>query len=448
VVTIMPKSNILKSFQEYIPGTTRDDLLVQKSNPLQTLSETSMTLPELKILDAYLARINSHQPENRHVRFEKGELEELLGVTKFNQEDLQERIKNLFQVITIKDKNKEDGFTSIALFTKAECKKDHNGYWQVDLMCSEDAMEYFFNIENIGYLKYRLKNVIELTSRYSYMLYLYLEGNKLRKEFTISVSDLRKVLNAVAPKYDQYKFFNQSILKKAHDEITTRTTMKYDYKPVKKGRNVVAIAFIIKTDEEYIEQQQIQKIEELDENKDMANNDLIGKIHVACNQLFSREEIEEIVGTLKTSKLPERIIGNDQDTRIYNFFVQVFGKFRVKQQNSKIKNAYSYFKKMIESEIDQAVLKAEEAKKNEDANFKKNEQSYDINEFKKFSVTFSGNTRKFEEEKSALDEWKVKVEEAQSNEELSNLIVKITLDDSINSTDKEELINLIKAKIK
>lgn len=46
--------------------------LVQKSNPLQSLSETKMTLAEFKILDAYLSKIDSHNPEKREVVFDKG----------------------------------------------------------------------------------------------------------------------------------------------------------------------------------------------------------------------------------------------------------------------------------------------------------------------------------------------------------------------------------------
>ena len=150
-----------------------DKLLIQKSNPLLSLSETDMTLAELKILDAYLSRINSHEPDKRYVRFEKGELEYLLGVTRILPKDLDKRINNLFQVVTIKDKTKLNGFKKIALFEKVECGQDENGLWQVDLICTPSAMEYIFNIENIGYLKYRLKSVTSLTSRYSYSLYFY-----------------------------------------------------------------------------------------------------------------------------------------------------------------------------------------------------------------------------------------------------------------------------------
>lgn len=59
--------------------------------------------------------------------------------------------------------SKENGFAKISLFEKAEAKQDENGLWQVDLVCTESALEYIFNIENIGYLRYRLKNIIDLT---------------------------------------------------------------------------------------------------------------------------------------------------------------------------------------------------------------------------------------------------------------------------------------------
>ncbi|MDE5620360.1 MAG: replication initiation protein [Ruminococcus sp.] len=237
----MPKRKGLPSIPDYVGcGKNPEKSLIQKSNPLQSLSQTSMTLPELKILDAYLSRINSHEPEKRYVRFEKGELEKLLGVTRMHKEELSRRLKNLFQVVEIHDERKPKGFKCVSLFEEAECQQDENGLWQVNLMCTNSAMEYIFNIENLGYLKYRLKNVINLTSRYSYILYLFLEDNKIRK---ISLDDLKKKLNCTAERYTEFKFFNAEILKKCQKEINEKTTINFTYTPIKKGRKVVAISF-------------------------------------------------------------------------------------------------------------------------------------------------------------------------------------------------------------
>ena len=79
----MPRRSEFAKDLTYSPAAQdMDNLLVQKSNPLQTLSQTNLTLPEFKILDAYLSRIDSRKPEARLVQFERGALERLLDVEK------------------------------------------------------------------------------------------------------------------------------------------------------------------------------------------------------------------------------------------------------------------------------------------------------------------------------------------------------------------------------
>ena len=87
-----------------------DKLTVQKSLPLFALWRSELTLPEFKILDTYLSRINSHKPEKRAVMFEKGELEKILGVKKINNQDLQVILKHLMvNVIEIPDESTKKG---------------------------------------------------------------------------------------------------------------------------------------------------------------------------------------------------------------------------------------------------------------------------------------------------------------------------------------------------
>lgn len=246
----MPKRVTLPSTPEYI-GIPEDinKLIVQKSNPLKSLSETGMTLSEFKILDAYLSRIDSRVPEKRSVRFEKGELEKLLGVERIRKEDLNARLDGLFKTVTIKDKDKENGFTKIGLFEKAEAKQDEYGLWQIDLVCTPSAMEYIFNVEVMGYLPYMLKNIIELTSRYSYVLYLYLEARRkglLSNEWEIDVDELKRILQCNSSMYDEFKEFNR-LLKKCCVEINGKTDLKFYYEPKRVGRRVKIIQFSIET---------------------------------------------------------------------------------------------------------------------------------------------------------------------------------------------------------
>lgn len=235
--------------KEPITGVSRDPdnkLIVQKSVPLSALWQSDLTLAEFKILDTYLSRIDSHKPDRRAVRFEKGELEKLLGVKRIRTDELKMRVEHLMKPLILKDGAR--GFRGLALFEEAVCQVDENGVWQVDLECTQKAMKYFFNIENLGYLRYKLRCVAGLSSRYSYILFVYLEGNRFRKSWEISFDELKHLLACEnEPTYKQFYRFNDRLLKRCHKELNEKTECHFTYEPVKKGRAVVAVRFTVET---------------------------------------------------------------------------------------------------------------------------------------------------------------------------------------------------------
>lgn len=248
---------------EPISGISRDPenkLIVQKSAPLAALWRSDLTLAEFKILDTYLSRIDSHKPEKRAVRFEKGELEKLLGVKKINTTELKTRVEHLMKPLIFRDGPR--GFRGLALFEEAVCQSDENGIWQVDLECTQKAMKYFFNVESLGYLRYKLRCVAGLSSRYSYILFVYLEGNRFRKSWEISFDELKHLLACEnEPTYQQFFRFNDLVLKRCHKELNEKTECHFTYEPVKKGRAVTAIRFTVETlpalDDEWVDPNQI-----------------------------------------------------------------------------------------------------------------------------------------------------------------------------------------------
>ena len=226
-------------------------MLIQKSRPLLALCGSKLSLGEFKILDAYLARIDSHKEECQTVIFTKGELERLLGVDRIRKEDLDARLDKLMTTVTIDltpAQSKWVRFTKIVLFDKSEAIQDSSGQWCVQLRCTPAAMEYMFNIENYGYLRYRLSCVLSLTSLYSYLLFLYLEANRFRSSWDIELNDLKDVLRCNKDKtYSQYKYFNDKVLKSAQKEIIKNTETRFTYTPIKRGRVVVALHFDIES---------------------------------------------------------------------------------------------------------------------------------------------------------------------------------------------------------
>ena len=235
----------LPDFKTYQKNPEAEKIIVQKSGPLQLLSETNLTLAEFKIIDVYLGKINSHDPQSREITFTKGEIEKLLGLKQIREEDLKKRLKNLFQTITLQDPNRPNGFCLIALFAKSEAWQNENGLWEIRLKCTDEARKYIFNIENIGYIRYRLHNILNLTSRYSYILFLYLENNRFREKWKIGVDALKKILNCCEKTYDKYYLFNSKILKTSQKELNSKTSIKFEYTGIKIGRSVKIIEFNI-----------------------------------------------------------------------------------------------------------------------------------------------------------------------------------------------------------
>lgn len=354
----MPKRKKLPEIPNMLGLGNPDKLTVQKSNPLQSLAKTELTLPELKILDVYLSRIDSHDPEKRTVVIEKGELEQVLGVSRILKQQLKGRLRNLFQVVEVEDDTKPDGFKLVSLFEEADAVPDNEGLWKITLTCTASAREYIFNIDNIGYLKYRLKNVIELKSRYSYVLYLYLENNSFRKTWEINLEDLKELLKCNAKRYEQFKFFNAEILKKSQQEINEKTDCKFDYEPVKRGRVIVAIRFTIKT----LKQLAVEDVANLPEVQNAPENRPLWE-SVLKEWKLSQEKLDELAALLDTipkSKLPE---AEDTEQSKYKYIALKAAEIKRRSQEKRINNRFAYLKKMIDADI-QKVQNATDPKSN------------------------------------------------------------------------------------
>lgn len=316
-----------------------DKLLVQKSHILSSLWVSDLNLVDFKILDVYLGRINSHNLENRTVVFKKGELENILNVNRIKTKELKVRLKRLMSPVTIVDPEKStERFTMINLFEKATAEQDDNGIWKVSLTCSESAQKYIFNIEELGYFKYKLKNIVKLRSRYSYLLFLLIEQSSFKKEWSIKVDDLKRYLNCQDEEsYSEFKRFNDLILKKSWKEINKETDMIFNYETIKNGRVVESIKFI------YIGRKSAL-CDETENNfniidcavKDVNWNDALKLL------AFNDEQIKEIDDLLNFKGILDK-----------ESYIKVkINEYHRYSKNQKIKNTFSYFLKMLQNEGD------------------------------------------------------------------------------------------------
>lgn len=328
-------------------GRDTDKLTVQKSKPLFALWQSELTLSEFKILDTYLGRINSHDDAHRTVKFEKGELEELLGVKQLKPQVLDDRLKHLMTTVRIPDKDNKRGFTRISLFEKAYAEQDDYGVWEAELTCTETAKKYIFNVEEINYLRYKLKNIVNIKSRYTYIMFLYLWENKYRGTWEVPLDKLKSLLNCENEEtYKQFKRFNDLILKKVQKEMHEVTDIRYDYETVKRGRSVVAVRFIYKSnaleigdiDPNQVSFDDIETSEAVADERDEAVwEDALSPLHLTGEQLDGVRAYLSLINSSKLPELPE--FGNDIDLRRYHYLAI---KVAEMGRREGIKDKYAY----------------------------------------------------------------------------------------------------------
>jgi hypothetical protein len=336
-----------------------DELTVQKSLPLFSLWKSDLTLAEFKILDTYLGRIDSHKPDRRTVVFEKGELEKLLGVKRIRTAELDERLKHLGTPIRIDDKtSKNKKFSRVCLFEKSVAERDDNGLWQVELTASPSAMKYFFDIENLGYLRYKLRCVMNLNSRYSYILFCYLENNRFRKTWEVDLEQLKTILNCEQEEcYKQYKVFNDRLMKRVYKEIHEKTECRYSYEPIKQGKRVVKIRFTVQSLAPEID----RKLRVMEENGQMdletyeqLQNDELNlepwKAELAGED-FTPAEMEllaQYLYAVPDSKMPDMTFGLWANRTHY--IAQKLATMNAYAEKKPIKNRFNYLLAMIKAD--------------------------------------------------------------------------------------------------
>ena len=366
----MPKMTTKKKNEPIVGiGKNPSVHLIQKSNPLMALSRSELTLADLKIFDAYLARINSHKPERRTVKLEKGEIESYLGVTQIKTADLKERLKHLGTMVPVDDPTRKQAFRMISLFEEAECVQDDDGLWQVSLTCTQAAMKYIFQMDDFGFFKYALHSITMLRSRYAYVLFLYLEKNRrMHLSWEVPVEELRYIMKADDATYQEFKHFKQLVLQPACKELNEKTKTRFTYVPDKKGgRTIKTIRFTLeslavepKTDVGTIRMALDDEDDYYEPEQPLGWNTMGEVVKDAAGAILTPEEANVIADALlKVS--PYVLPHNDnRQLQIYDATRQLVHRMQAEESRQiglgkqGIKNKYKYLLKMIQNLEEQA----------------------------------------------------------------------------------------------
>ena len=364
-------------------GDKPQDLLVQKSLPLFNFTKTSFSIFELRILDIYLSRIDSHKPDIDTVIISKKELEYLLfekenkqNKTRFNIKYLLNSLDSLIKKTVICDiksiqnpqntdtfyidvndideqinnnklnnnqSNKkltgEYSLDNVPLFEKATVQVNvDTGNYEIILKCSSTAKPYIFNIEEIKYIRYKLRNILKLKTLYSIILFIYLEQNKFRKKWTVSIEELKKILGC-SDKYESFKEFNRSILQPSIENVL-KTERQFQYKFIKDSRIITYIEFNLINDL-YVEYNYLQENEEVYDLEYIFKKEKYEQSEI---NLIQKELLE--IPILKLMEyIPKDVDKNNIDIKTMQFFYakHCYNILQKQKGKKEITNEFKYY---------------------------------------------------------------------------------------------------------
>lgn len=263
------------------------ELVSQGYELIKLADEAELGLSQLKLLNAYLAKIDPRRPSTSVVKFSVRDYAELIGIP-YKNIDLAALDENLKALSTVSVTCKAERVSSIHVsafeYTGLSREDAERGRApMIVIKCSEIGAHLFFDLAKSRYLKYRLAYVTGMKCGYSYPLYLYLLENKYKKSpVVLKLSELRKILKC-KKKYEPNRDFFKKVLSPAIDEINTLTNMTCTIEKIpnqQDRRQIEAVAFYVS----------LKDHEELEERNDLAN-----------------EEMEEIIKSV-AAKAEEKVL--------------------------------------------------------------------------------------------------------------------------------------------
>ena len=336
--------------------------IVEKSKSLVWAQFQDYSPGELKILDTYLSRIDPRNPDTSLVTFTKKEYAELMGLdSDIRTEQLKAYTGGLLSnVVTIDLPDK--GYVQYALFSEAKCYlDDKSGQVTIEVDCNHKLKTAFFDIARNGYVRYQLKNIINLKSQYSVRLYPKLKDRPFG--WTISVAELREMLGATAASYDVFKDFNKHVLQKAVKEINEVTDITVSTENIRKGRSVESIRFkvdektphvISKEDSKLFDDAEVVEVEEdenqirLDEAFESRNTTYDESLELCASALPAEFTIEQVdmLRTLALDHMPFTELRNiaDRDLWLHDFLMK---KTKLMEATPGVQSPFAWMRKAV-----------------------------------------------------------------------------------------------------
>lgn len=362
--------------------------VIEKRNTLNELRAKDMTLQELRLFCIYLAKINARDENTRVVRLPLDDYRKIMNLGRLNINQLKVTTNKLLtKVVNIP--NESGGYSGFVLFQECEINKDDNDGWYIEINASNKALPLMFNVKK-NYFKYELWNALNLKSSNQLRMYEILKQHEYQGEFTVSIEELRALLG-VDEYENRFDMFKKRVIESCQKALAENTDISFTYEKAKagKGGKWLSIKFTIKKNENYKNQLNIEEFlnqEDLCEIESIHDEPEQSEIN-EFREYFSAEENDALISFCKNMLIKNNF---DDDKLVSIIMENSLNILKIKVKEIDIKHPFDYIKKIIETQVENEIKESSQKRKM----LQTNEQSYDINEFENFAITFSKNTKK------------------------------------------------------
>ena len=292
--------------------------IVVKDNKL-IHSRYNLNYNETKILLLVVSKINSFSTDDV-IRI-KTTYQEILSVLKLKKNH--HYILKLIRGLMNKELHLFDENTGKVLETKWVIGVIHHNKWDkdIELHIHPDLSPLFLNLKK-NFTKYRLKDIIRFTSKYSFRLYEFLKSFEGLGKRIMTIDELKDYL-CIGEKYKRFNSFKQEVLEKSIQDINNYSDLNCSYetiyKKIKKGddnyvRQVSSISFTINSKNKTIEYNN-NKLKYFDKLKLSKQKKIeLLKLYIENNQeTLLKEKIDFILNRNSQNKI--------QDISSYSYVV-------------------------------------------------------------------------------------------------------------------------------
>ena len=237
------------------------DHWIEKSNALNEVRNSRMTISQVRLLSIYLSKINPRDIDSREVSFK---LNEYTKIMQFKQTNTTRMIKTAEDLLglTIRYYDQDgryssdglEGFVMCQIFKRFKLYKNGEGEWIVSIDCHDDALHLMFALQRY-YFKYQLWNSLQLTSVKQQRMYDLLKQYEYAGVREISIKDLREELWLTPSEYPRWERFKTRVLDASQEALSNYTDIKFTWEVSGKrgkGGKINYIKFNIEKNNSYV----------------------------------------------------------------------------------------------------------------------------------------------------------------------------------------------------